>query len=119
VRFLVDESSGATVAIVLRAAGHDVLFASEDLAGASDSDLLARAEAERRILVTNDKDFGMLVFRLGRAHAGILLFRLDDESAGNRGAVAAKALESLGDRLADHFTVVSERGARSRPMRRS
>jgi predicted nuclease of predicted toxin-antitoxin system len=115
--FLVDESSGASVADALRAAGHEVLFAAECLGGSSDSELLARAEADQRILVTNDKDFGVLVFRLGRAHAGIVLLRLKDECARNRARVATMVLESCGDKLAGRFTVATERGVRSRPTR--
>ena len=42
--------------------GHDVLSALEAAPGATDDELLALALAEQRILVTEDKDFGELVF---------------------------------------------------------
>lgn len=42
--------------------GHDVLSARETAPGASDEALLALANQERRVLVTEDKDFGDLVF---------------------------------------------------------
>ena len=38
--------------------------------------MLAMARAERRVLLTNDKDFAELVFRRKRASSGILLLRL-------------------------------------------
>ena len=42
--------------------GHDVLSASEAAPRATDDELLALALAEQRILITEDKDFGELVF---------------------------------------------------------
>ncbi len=114
--FLVDESSGTSVAVALRGIGHDVLFAAETMGGSSDRVLLSRARTEDRILVTNDKDFGMLVFRLGLAHSGVLLLRLKDDSAENRARVVTRVLQSCGSRLASRFTVATERGVRSRPI---
>ena len=42
--------------------GHDVLSALERNPRAADEELMALAMEERRILVTEDKDFGELVF---------------------------------------------------------
>ena len=44
----------------------------------SEDDILAWAVREQRLVVTMDKDFGEMVYRSGRAHAGVLLLRLDD-----------------------------------------
>ena len=57
-RFLADECCDAALVDVLRRDGHDVLYAIESLRGATDDDLLTRAVSERRILLTEDKDFG-------------------------------------------------------------
>jgi predicted nuclease of predicted toxin-antitoxin system len=38
--------------------------------------VLAIATAEQRVLLTNDKDFGELIFRRRLPHAGVILFRL-------------------------------------------
>ena len=46
----------------MRGLGHDVLSARGELARASDETLLSLASEERRVLVTEDKDFGELVF---------------------------------------------------------
>jgi len=53
--------------------------------------------------VTNDKDFGDLVFRSGMALHGVLLLRLRDESAANRVRVVKSVLERYADRLPGHF----------------
>jgi len=48
-----------------RAAGFDVLSVAEALAGADDEHVIALALCERRILLTEDKDFGQPVFAAG------------------------------------------------------
>jgi hypothetical protein len=54
---LADENFPKPVIEVLRAEGHDVLWARTDHAGARDLVLLDLAEAEARIVLTLDKDF--------------------------------------------------------------
>jgi len=113
--FIVDESTGTAVVEYLRSAGHDVLAVYETMPQADDSDILARAVSEERIVVTNDKDFGELVFRSGQAHHGVLLLRLHDESAANRVRVVKAVLEQYADRLAGSFTVATDGSIRIRP----
>lgn len=113
-RFLVDESTGSTLAEYLRSAGHDVLVVAEAMPGAEDHDVLSRTMSEARILVTNDKDSGGLVFRSGQAHSGVLVLRLHDESTANRIRVVRAVLEQHADRPAHGFVVATEAGVRIR-----
>ncbi|MDZ8186529.1 MAG: DUF5615 family PIN-like protein [Nostoc sp. ChiSLP02] len=48
----------------LRSGGYDVAYGSEDAAGAEDSEVLTRALRERRIILTFDRDYGELIYRL-------------------------------------------------------
>jgi hypothetical protein len=66
-QFLADESCDFAVVRGLRAAGHDVLAISERARGAADQVVIAMAVAEQRILITEDTDFGQLVY--AHAHA--------------------------------------------------
>ena len=59
---------------MLTDAGHDVVSALQRDPRAADEEVLATATAERRILVTEDKDFGELVFVRGLAHPCIIRF---------------------------------------------
>lgn len=113
-RFIVDESTGSSVVANLRTAGHDVLAVAEAFLQADDQDILTRAMSEKRVLITNDKDFGDLIFRSGQTHHGVVLSRLRDERAANRVRVVRNLLERYADRLPDHFTVVTEAGVRLR-----
>jgi len=114
-RFIVDESAGVAVVEYLRSAGHDVLAVAEVMRQADDQDILARASSEARILITNDKDFGELVFRSNRATHGVVLLRLYDECAANRVRVVKGVLAEHANRLTGHFTVATEAGVRIRP----
>ena len=113
-RFLVDESAGASVADHLRAQGHDAVSVAESMPQAEDSAILSTAFSQGRIVVTNDKDFGDLVFRSGQAHAGVLLLRLHDESATNRVRVVEAVLQQASQHLPGNFVVATERHIRIR-----
>lgn len=70
-KFLVDECADEQLVEHLRANGHDVLYVMETMRGATDDVILNRAYQEQRILLTEDKDFGELVFRLRKPTIGI------------------------------------------------
>ena len=62
-KFLLDSCAASrTLHQALIDLGHDVLSAREGYSHATDETLLALAYEERRVLVTEDKDFGELVF---------------------------------------------------------
>lgn len=75
-KFIADEGVDAQIVAALRKENHDVLYVMEFDAGASDPEILSFANEEDRILITRDKDFGELVFRLKKIHSGIILNRL-------------------------------------------
>jgi predicted nuclease of predicted toxin-antitoxin system len=62
VRFLSDESCDQNVARALRAAGHDVLDVAAIAPTADDDVVMARARDDERVLLTEDRDFGQLVY---------------------------------------------------------
>jgi predicted nuclease of predicted toxin-antitoxin system len=75
VRFLADESCDFNVVTALRAAGHDVSAVVEINPGAQDEVVLALAGSESRVLLTEDKDFGLLTYGGGQETAGVVLIR--------------------------------------------
>lgn len=115
-RILANENMPASVLLHLRTAGHDVLSAKESLRGEEDAVLLARAQAEERVLISQDKDFEELAFRSGLpAACGVILFRLhgQDPDADRRRMI--EVLDSTADWLG-LFSVVDERRVRSRAL---
>jgi len=73
-RWLVDECVDAELVKQLRHRGHDVVYVAADGSGSTDARVLQRAREEDRILLTEDKDFGDLVFRFRLALPGWFFF---------------------------------------------
>lgn len=107
-RILANENFPGDAVVALRSRGHDVLWIRIDAPGSSDQDILKRAQAEDRIIVTFDKDFGELAFHAKLpATSGIVLFRISAPSSARVAHVAVTALESRTD-WASHFAVVED-----------
>jgi len=117
-RWLVDECIDAGLVAHLRDAGHDVVYMAEIAPAANDAEILARARSDGRLLLTEDKDFGDLVFRRGGEVPGIVLLRLDPAMH----ALKRRRLDAAMTRLAEEglrgrYTIVEEARFRSRPLR--
>lgn len=107
-KLLVDEGVDFSVVQRLRDRGYDVASVLKEQSGATDDEVLAWAVAQNRLLVTNDKDFGELVYRQRYDVSGILLLRLIGRSP------EAKA-DLVGDLLDDRGAAVGEYIHRHRP----
>ncbi len=94
-KFLVDECTGKRLAILLENAGYDVVFVCDWKPSASDDDVLEKAEKEGRILITDDKDFGELVFRLRRPSRGVILLRTSTTDPTRRFQLLEKILKLI------------------------
>jgi uncharacterized protein with PIN domain len=68
-RLLADENIAASLVRALREDGIDVSYVAELASGITDDEVLDLAKAEARLLLTEDKDFGELVFRMKRRRA--------------------------------------------------
>ena len=107
-RFIVDECTGRAVARWLREQQHDVFAVYEEARGMTDDDIIRKALAEDRVLITNDKDFGEKVYRERYLHRGIALLRLEDERASNKVAAVRRLLETYGEQIINRFVVVTD-----------
>ena len=92
-RFLVDECTGPGVAIWLGQQGYEVFSVYDQAQGAADDALLLKAFSEGWILVTNDKDFGEMVYR-ERRHQGVIFLRLANERTASKIAVLQVLLDN-------------------------
>ena len=115
-RFLADESCDFAVVTALRAAGHDVSAVVETHPGAKDAVVLALARSESRVLLTEDKDFGLLTYGDGQQTAGVVLIRFPANVRSGLGQAIVDIVRELGNRLAGAFVVAEPGRARiSRP----
>ncbi len=112
-RFLVDECTGKRFADALKMKGYDVLFAGDVVQSVSDEKILEFCEREGMILITDDKDFGELVFRLGRPVKGVILLRISSNP--ERRVQAISRLLKTYD-IENKFIVLEEEAIRSRTI---
>src|SRR6187401_334522 len=98
-RCIVDASTGPVVARWLEAGSHDVVSIYDEAPRLSDVGILERAVREDRVVITNDKDFGDMVFRERRSHRGVILLRLTDESPAGKIAALDRLLNLHGEEI--------------------
>lgn len=104
-KLLADESVDRAVVERLRQDGHEVVYVAEVAPSISDDEVLLRAQAA--LLVTADKDFGELVFRQHRVHAGVMLLRLAGLSNATKAAIVAEVCRDREAELTGAFSVIS------------
>ncbi len=106
-RFLADENCDMAAVRALRAAGHDVALAKERCPSAEDEAVARLALDERRILLTEDKDFGQVARALTSETIGVILLRFPAYTRAELGGSLLSAVTELGERLNSNFIVVS------------
>ena len=99
-KWLLDENLSTQFAVPLIAEGHDVICVTREYPGNLDPDVMALAAASGRVIVTQDKGFGELVFRrVLPPPPGVVLFRALPDDLDLAVALVASVL------LADHVWV--------------
>jgi predicted nuclease of predicted toxin-antitoxin system len=109
-----DESVAAPIILRLRSDGHTVLSIRELAPGSPDIDVLNQARQASSVLLTEDKDFGELVYRDKSFHHGIVLIRLAGLSRERRAELVSQVMRDHATELSGSFTVISAGGARIR-----
>lgn len=112
-KFIADEGVEKEIVLALRK-HYDVLYVAETMKSAADDVILQKADEEQRILITLDKDFGELVFRLGRIHSGVILCRLQSLSIKEAVALVEETVARNGAALRAAFTVIQPKNLRIR-----
>ncbi|NJM25821.1 MAG: DUF5615 family PIN-like protein [Bacteroidia bacterium] len=84
--------------------------------GATDQEVLKLSREEDRILLTVDKDFGEMIFRMGRSSIGVVFYRLDKWSMQAKIGAVANCFQYHGNELLGAFTVISQNGIRIRKL---
>ena len=84
--------------------------------GLTDAGVLRMAEAEERLFLTEDKDFGELVFRFRLSVPGLVLLRIDTARAFLKWPRLETIISQIGEGLFGRYVVVTETRCRSRPL---
>jgi len=111
-RIVADESVDFGIIENLRKNQFEVYSILESNPSILDSVVLDIANQQKAILLTEDKDFGELVYRLKLYHKGILLIRLSDLLRESRVNVVTDVLIEHFAKLEGKFSVLNKRGLR-------
>jgi predicted nuclease of predicted toxin-antitoxin system len=104
---LADESVDRQIVERLRQDGHDIVYVAELSPSIPDEEVLRQANSRSALLATADKDFGELVFRQRRVHAGVVLFRLAGLSVAVKADTVARVFREHAAELLGAFSVIS------------
>lgn len=118
-RFLADECCDVLIVHILRDLGYDVTYVAELMPGLTDDDVLARSVSEERILLTEDHDFGELVFREQKTAYGVVLFRIPPEERQKKADRTASLVQHHEGKLPGALAVVTLNTIRIRPLPKS
>jgi len=112
IKFLVDECTGPNAARWLIDNEYKVYSVYDKNAGLSDKAIIKKAKEENWVIITNDKDFGDLIFRDQHKHCGVILLRLQNERSSNKISCLKKVLEQFFNQIENSFIVVTETNIR-------
>jgi predicted nuclease of predicted toxin-antitoxin system len=112
VRFIADVNVEKAIIDYLTENGYDTKWVADYSCEILDEDLLKLANVEKRILITNDKDFGELTFLQKSLSTGIILLRIRGQRPKDKVKLIKKLLNKHGDKLLNHFIVITKRKIR-------
>ena len=108
-RFLADESCDFSVVRALRAAGYEVSAVRDHAPGAPDETVIAMAAQENRVLLTEDKDFGQLVYAGSGRTQGVIVIRFPSSARAEVGSAVVDPVGKMGSGLRGRFVYVTAR----------
>jgi len=107
-KFIADVNVEKPIIDYLSGKGYDVKWIPDYDCQILDKDLLIMAKAENRILITNDKDFGELIFLRNKLSAGIILIRVKGQGVQNKVKLIKRLLQRYSDKLSNNFVIITD-----------
>lgn len=106
-RFLADESCDFAIVGALRAAGYDVTAVAEQAPSIADRQVIEMARTDNRVVLTEDKDFGQLVFSALAGSSGVILVRYPTTARSDMAATVVRVAQTMEARLQGVFVTLS------------
>ena len=117
-KFLADMGLARSTVAFLRAQGHDAVhLRDQGLQRLEDEEIIEKARAEGRVILTHDLDFGRII-AVSRANVpSVVTFRLNDMRPAQVNRYLAEVLAHFAEQLkAGALVSVNERGIRVRSL---
>lgn len=106
--FLADENFDLRLVDAAKELGHTVHTIVELNRGIPDNEVLEMANQLNAIILTEDKDFGELTYRLNKESCGIILLRLDGMSITEKLEIFKEVIENNLKDMRNSFTVANK-----------
>jgi len=108
IKFIADVNIEKRIVDYLHDNGYDIKWVPDYNCKISDEDLIRTARREKRVLITNDKDFGEITFLQRKVSTGIILVRVKGQNVQDKVKIIKKLLQKHEDRILNHFVVLSK-----------
>lgn len=109
-KFLIDEDISPKLADFLKELGHSAIHIREIQTSLEDHQILELAVTRESIVITEDKDFGELVFKNKQSSKGVILLRLENQTVQNtKKAVGWFLSQYQSDKIESRFVVIAEK----------
>lgn len=109
-----DESVDYRIIRYLRQQSFNVIAIIDNNASITDTKVLDKANDQNALLITEDKDFGELVFRLKLKHNGIVLLRFFNDTIEIQNKKVLETLQNHYQELLNNFSTLSDKRLRIR-----
>ncbi len=106
-KFVADESVDFRIIKYLRESGFEIIPIIKENPGIDDDEVLKYATSIKAILITEDKDFGELTFRLRKRNHGIVLLRFGGVPISERNTMLLAILQKFEGKFTDKFSVIT------------
>ena len=108
IKFLADVNVEKAVVEYLLEKKYDTKWIPDFNCAMPDEDLLHLANIENRIIITNDKDFGELIYLQKKISTGIILFRVKEQRVEDKVNLIKYLLENFTEKIMNHFIVITD-----------
>lgn len=116
IKFLANVNVEKPLIDFLNEKGFDVKWVTSIDKRMPDDRVCEIANSEQRIIITNDKDFGEIVFYQKKIAYGIILMRVKGQNSSEKIILLDKLLENYLDKIANHFVVITNSKFRFIPL---
>jgi len=111
---VIDESVDYAIIEKLSANNFNVYAIIDETPSISDESVLNIATEKNALIITEDKDFGELVFRFQLSHRGILLVRMISSKSFEKADAVLRVMINHQEELINNFSVLDENKLRIR-----
>jgi len=116
IKFLAEVNVEKPLVDYLSKQGYDIKWVPDYNCEMPDEGLLQLANEEKRIFITNDKDFGDLIFLQKKLSVGTILFRVKGQKTEEKIKLMKKILMGYRDKLLNHYIVITKAKIRIIPL---